>query len=144
MNSPVGDRRNRSRNPLFHARRRYPRISAECDVFYDGEQASLFTRDADVSLRGMFLPCRFPDLPGVRGQVRIDAGQGPMVRAVVEVVRVSDDGRRGMALRFVAMSEPDRLRLAAFLIRRGGLASIPQLDRCHHTLALAPRPRSAV
>ncbi|MGC4122359.1 MAG: hypothetical protein QM765_48815 [Myxococcales bacterium] len=37
------------------------------------------------------------------------------------------------------MPEADRLRFAAFLLRKGGLSMLPQLDRRFHTVAIAPR-----
>ena len=49
-----------------------------------------------------------------------------------------------MALRIESMGEADRLRFAAFLLKKGGLTMLPQLDRRFHTLALLPRPLEAL
>jgi len=138
------DRRTGSREPLFMARRRYPRLALNCDLFYESEEACLFSPRVDLSLRGIFVPCRFPDREGTRGTVRLDVGAGPMLRAEVEVLRNPQIGRRGMALRFVAMSDGDRLRLGAFLLQKGGLKVLPQLDRRFRTLTRAPRPLGAL
>lgn len=133
------DRRTRSRDALHLARRRYPRLRVACDAFYESEEATIFAAEVDVSLRGLFLPCRFADREGARGVLRLDTGEGALLRAEVEVVRVLDGARRGMALRLAALSEADRLRLAAYLLRQGGLSMLPQLGRRFPTVAAAPR-----
>lgn len=137
------DRRTRTRDALHLARRRYPRLRVACDAFYESDEATLCATEVDVSLRGLFLPCRFADREGARGVLRLDTGEGALVRAEVEVVRVLDGARRGMALRIAEISEGDRLRLAAFLLRKGGLAMFPQLGRRFPTVAQAPRPLQA-
>jgi len=53
-----------------------------------------------------------------------------MLRAQVEVVRC-DWSAPGQAVRFVCLDEGARRRLAAFLLKRGGLSMLPQLDRRH-------------
>jgi hypothetical protein len=104
----------------------------------------VFSEQVDVSLRGLFVPCRFPDREGAAGSVHVDLGEGRMVKAQVEVVRTFEGEKTGMALRIESMSEADRLRFAAFLLRKGGLTMVPQLDRRFHTLAQAPRALEAL
>ncbi|MBI5546069.1 MAG: PilZ domain-containing protein [Deltaproteobacteria bacterium] len=138
------DRRDRSRTALFLTRRRYPRLAMTADVFYESDEATVFASEVDVSLRGLFVPCRFPDREGAEGVVRIDLGEGALAKARVEVLKVQDGEKSGMALRIVSMPEADRLRFAAFLLRKGGLTMLPQLDRRFHTVATAPRPLEAL
>lgn len=139
------DRRNRSRDSLFLTRRRYPRLMVKADVFYESEEAVAFAEKVDVSMRGLFIPCRFPDRrEGARAVVHIDLGEGGLVKAQTEVIRGFGGATSGMALHIVSMPEADRLRFAAFLLRRGGLSMLPQLDRRFHTLALAPRSLEAL
>lgn len=145
MPSLMIDRRNRTRDSLFKSRRRYPRLMVKADVFYESDAANVFAEKVDVSLRGLFVPCRFPDRrEGATGTVRIDLGEGHLIKAEVEVIRAFEGEKIGMALQIVSMPEADRLRFAAFLLRKGGLAMLPQLDRRYHTLALAPRPLEAL
>ena len=144
MNPRPVDRRTRSRDALFLTRRRYPRLLVKADVFYEGDEAAVFAQQVDVSLRGLFVPCRFPDREGAEALLHIDLGEGHLVRARVQVLRVFDGDKRGMALRIASMPEADRMRFAAFLLRKGGLSMLPQLDRRYHALALAPRPLEAL
>ncbi len=144
MTASPTDRRASARDSLYLTRRRYPRLPLSCDLFYESEESTAVAERGDVSLRGLFLPCRRPDPEGTRGVVRMDCGHGSMLRMEVEVVRRTAPARPGMALRIVAMSEADRRRLGAFLLRQGGLAAIPQLDRTYRTLTRAPRPRGAL
>ncbi|MGI5860553.1 MAG: PilZ domain-containing protein [Myxococcales bacterium] len=144
MTASLVDRRASVRDSLYATRRRYPRLSVSCDLFYESEESTAVAEKGDVSLRGLFLPCRRPDPVGTRGVVRVDCGRGAMIRMEVQVVRQSAATRQGMALRIVAMSDADRKRLGAFLLRQGGLAAIPQLDRAYRTLTRAPRPRGAL
>lgn len=143
MTSPV-DRRNRNRDALFLTRRRYPRLLVKADVFYESDEANVFAAEVDVSLRGLFIPCRFPDREGAEAVVHIDLGEGHLVKAKVEVLHAFDGAKPGMALRIASMPEADRLRFAAYLLRKGGLSMLPQLDRRFHTIALAPRPVAAL
>ncbi len=138
MNPRTADRRTSARENLFQARRRYPRLRVACDVFYEGEERSFLAERADLSLRGLFLPCLFPDRAGARGIVHLDLGEATMLKLEVEVVR-SDWAASGQALRFVGMSEEKRERLAAFLLKKGGLAMLPQLDRRYRVLTRSAR-----
>ncbi len=145
MNPRLNDRRNRSRDSLFLSRRRYPRLTVKADVFYESDEANVFAERVDVSLRGLFVPCRFPDRrEGARATVHLDLGEGRLVKAETEVLRAFEGAKTGMALQIVSMPEPDRLRFAAYLLRKGGLTMLPQLDRRYHTLALAPRRPEAL
>jgi hypothetical protein len=144
MNPRPVDRRSRNRDALFLTRRRYPRLMVKADIFYESDQASVFAEKVDVSLRGLFVPCRFADCEGAEALLHIDLGEGHLVKAQVLVLRVFDGDERGMALRITSMPEADRMRFAAFLLRKGGLSMLPQLDRRYHALALAPRPLSAL
>ena len=140
MNPRTIDRRNRTRDSLFLSRRRYPRLMVKADVYYESEEAVAFAEKVDVSMRGLFVPCRFPDRrEGARATVHIDLGEGTLVKVETEVIRAFEGAKTGMALQIVSMPEADRLRFAAFLLRKGGLSMLPQLDRRFHTVALAPR-----
>ena len=138
MNARPADRRSDNREALFKARRRFPRLPARCDVFYEGEDRTFFTDRADLSLRGIFLPCLFPDRAGARGVIHLDLGGKEMLRSEVEVVRC-DWAAAGQAVRFVNLSQASRARLADFLMARGGLSMLPQLDRRFPVLTRSPR-----
>ncbi len=141
MTTPLAaDRRTGTRGPLYQARRRFPRLHVACDVFFESDTAALIATEGDFSLRGVFVPTRFPDVEGARGTVRVDSGDGPLIRFEVEVLRAPEIGRKGMAMRICQMSDRDRLRYAAFLLRKGGLPVIPQLDRKFRTVTRSPRP----
>jgi hypothetical protein len=130
MNLPVSlDRRRAARAPLAEARRRFPRISVALDAFYESDARALLATRVELSLRGAFLPTHSTEPEGTRGTLRLALPEGPMLRAQVEVVRSVDGRRPGLVLRFVELGEPERLRLAAFLVRTGGLSVIPALER---------------
>jgi len=140
MNQPVSkDRRRAARGALADSRRRFPRLAVALDAFYESETCSLAVSRIDLSLRGAFLPCHAGDAPETEGLLRIALPTGPMVRASVRVVR-SKDGTPGMALRFVELSDADRLRLGAYLVRVGGLEAIPALERRFGGWARLPNP----
>jgi len=127
MELPISlDRRTQPRGPLLAARRRYPRLRVALEAFYESEASTQVLTHVELSLRGAFLACRIADPEGTPGVLRLDIAGGPMVRANVRVLRRSG---RGMAVRFVDLEDADRLRLAAFLLRRGGLAVIPPLEQ---------------
>jgi hypothetical protein len=127
MDLPISlDRRTQVRGPLFGARRRYPRLRVAVEAFYESDSCSLVAGHLELSLRGAFMACRTGDVEGTSGVLRLDLAGGAMIRAQVHVLRRSG---RGMALRFVDLEDADRLRLAAFLVRRGGLAVIPALEQ---------------
>jgi hypothetical protein len=138
------ERRNDSREALYETRRRYGRVLAQCDVFYESDSMCALFERADVSMRGLFLPCFFPDREGTRGILRLDTGEGPMIRMEVEVFRSPTACPKGMAVRVVALGDEDRFRLGAFLLRAGGLRAFPQLDRNFRTVTRAPRPLRAL
>lgn len=127
MTSVGSDRRNRSREALFESRRRYPRVRAAVDLFYESGTRVAVAEALDLSLRGTFFRTRLPDPVGTRASLRIALSDlDKMIRVDVEVVRTSLDG---MGLAFRSMGDDDRALLAAFLLRHIGLAALPQLDR---------------
>jgi len=139
MNRPVSmDRRSNARGQLSESRRRFPRLSVTLDAFYESAACTLTVSRLDLSLRGAFLPCALGDHLDTEGILRIALPTGPMVRARVRVVR--QNGVRGMALRFVELSDSDRLRLGAYLVRQGGLQAIPALERRFGGWARLPNP----
>ncbi|RME24805.1 MAG: PilZ domain-containing protein, partial [Deltaproteobacteria bacterium] len=82
-------------------RRRYPRLSFELFGCYTSHATGIFFERGNFSLRGMYLPCHFPDLVGTRGTVRLSLpGQNEMLKLPVEVVWADRDEDRGMGLRF--------------------------------------------
>lgn len=139
MPSRPVDRREHHRGTLIDARRRHPRLCVVADIFYESEDASLAASELEASLQGLFIPTSFPDSPGAKGVARFDLGEGPLVTARVEVTRIIAGAKRGMVLRIVSMSELDRLRVATFLLRRGGLVMFPHLARRYQALAAAER-----
>jgi hypothetical protein len=122
------DRRRAARGSLMEARRRYPRLSVQLDAFYESAGSTLWTSRLELSLRGAFFPCHAGDAQDCEGTLRLSLPDGPMVRARVRVVRAADGRQTGMALRFTDLSDVDRMRLAALLVRRGGLGVIPALE----------------
>lgn len=121
------DRRESAREPLFHGRRRYPRLEAQVDVYLETQDRLASSGAVDLSMRGVFFRTRRPEPIGSQAVVRIALpGHAAMVRVVAEVVRVSADG---VGLAFREMSEADRAILAAFLLRTLGFRALPQLDR---------------
>ncbi|MFN7132131.1 MAG: PilZ domain-containing protein [Myxococcales bacterium] len=145
MHSRTSDRRSSSRNPLYLARRRYPRVKVRCDVFYESAERATFAKEAELSVRGMMVPCVVPDPVGARGKVRIDTGEGALVVAEVQVARLADGPRPGMVLRFVHLEELDRMRIGELLVRAGGLSVIPHLERRFPVLTRAhSRPAALI
>ncbi|MBS2033316.1 MAG: PilZ domain-containing protein [Deltaproteobacteria bacterium] len=138
MNPISMDRRRAARDTLTDSRRRFPRLSVALDAFYESDACTLTVSRLDLSLRGAFLPCALGDNVETEGILRIALPAGPMVRARVRVVR--QNGVRGMALRFIDLSDSDRLRLGAFLVRQGGLQVIPALERRFGGWARLPNP----
>ena len=123
------ERRRGARAPLAQARRRFPRLRVRLDAYWEGRDSDLAFDDLDLSLRGVFLPCRLGEPEGAEGIVRIALpGAVEMVRARAVVLRRSEVGRPGMAVRFIELSDAHRARIAAYLVRAGGLAQIPALD----------------
>jgi hypothetical protein len=110
----------RSRDSLFSAAAATPRLTVKADVFYESDEANVFAERVDVSLRGLFVPCRFPTAGGRAG----DPAPRPRRRPPGEgrdrgPARVR--GRQdGLALQIVSMPDPTRLRFAAYLLRRAG------------------------
>ena len=130
MNLPTAlERRRAARAPLPQARRRFPRLRVTLDAYWEGRSSDLAFDDFELSLRGVFLPCRIGEPEGAEGIVRLALpGSVEMVRASGIVLRRSEIGQPGMAVRFTELSDAHRARLAAFLVRAGGLAQIPALD----------------
>lgn len=134
------DRRKEARGALTEARRRYPRLRVAVDSFYESASNVLAASEVELSLRGAFLACRMGDEAGTEALLRLSLPEGPMVVAKVVVVRRDLDGRPGMALRFVDLSDEDRMRLGAFLVRCGGLSVIPALEQRFGGWTRMPQP----
>jgi hypothetical protein len=132
------DRRGHTRGSMFSQRRRYPRIIVPADVYYESDERALVCDRAELSLRGLFVPCRAFDAEGTRGLVRIDTGPGPLVTCRIEVIRSADPARLGMALRYVDVGELGLSRIGKLLIHVAGLPAIPQLERRFELLARIP------
>jgi hypothetical protein len=135
----VVDRRGHVRGQMFLQRRRYPRIEVAADVFYESDCRALFSEKAEVSLRGLFIPCRVHDSLGTEGVVRIDAGKGALVKCSVEVIRSSDPSRIGMALRYVNTSADALDRIGKMLVHVAGIPALPQLQRRFELISQMPR-----
>ncbi len=133
------DRRGHVRGAMFFQRRRYPRIVLSADIYYESDARALFCDRAEVSLRGLFVPCRAFDRAGTKGLVRIDAGPGALVRCEVEVIRSSDPRRLGMALRYLGAGEEILGRIGQMLVRIAGLPALPQLERRFEVVTKLPR-----
>lgn len=134
------DRRTDPRTPLGQARRRVPRLGLALDAFYESEARALTVAAVELSLRGAFVSCFHGDEVGTEGLLRIALPEGPMIVARVVVVRSAAGKRRGMALRFTELSAADRFRLAAHLLRTGGLGTIPALEARFEGWARLPNP----
>jgi hypothetical protein len=121
------DRRTAARGSLFHTRRRYPRLPLPLEATYESAERITVAARFDLSLRGIFVASKAPDPAGTRCVVRLDLpGRTALVRVDGVVVRSDSNG---MAIRFTALREDERRAIAAFLVRRGGLSVLPQLDR---------------
>ena len=134
----MADRRDRIRGPLSSQRRRYARVVVPGDVYYESDRRALFCEKSELSLRGLFLPCRAFDQPGADGVVRIDAGPGALLKCRVEVIRSADPSRPGMALRYVEMDDSLLGRIGKLLLGAGGVRAIPQLERRFDLIAQLP------
>jgi PilZ domain-containing protein len=133
------DRRGHIRGAMFTQRRRYPRVIVHADVYYESDCRALFCERAELSLRGLFVPCRAYDREGMRGVARIDAGPGALVKCQVEVMRSTDPGRAGMALRYLGVGDEAIERIGRMLVRVGGLHALPQLGRRFELVTQLPR-----
>lgn len=141
MDMPISlDRRREIRGALHDARRRYPRLRVAVDAFYESPSCILSASELELSLRGAFIPCRMGDVEDTEGILRLALPEGPMIRAKVVVVRRDADDRPGMALRFAELSDADRLRLGAYLVRVGGLSVIPALEQRFGGWTRLPHP----
>jgi hypothetical protein len=134
------DRRQSSRTKLSQSRRRMPRLGLALDAFYESDARAITVSGVELSLRGAFVACFHGDPVGTEGILRIALPEGPMIHAGVVVIRQAAGGRQGMALRFCELSAADRFRLAAHLLRTGGLSAIPALEARFDGWARMPNP----
>jgi hypothetical protein len=124
------ERRQSTRGERMEARRRYPRLRVNVDAYYESEGRECCAESVELSLRGVFFPTHTPEALGTEAVVRLGLPGNVMFRARAIVVRHQKVGScHGVGLQFAHMSEPDRARLAAFLLKQGGLAVLPQLER---------------
>lgn len=110
-----GDRRRAARAPL--------------DLWVEEEKGDelYFRRTGNVSLGGVYFEQTIPHVPGtvVRLRFALPGDTPRMIEAQAAIVNTpsSKDGL-GMGLKFLSMSDGDRLALQAFLDERGDLAAV--------------------
>jgi len=90
-------------------------------------------KEGDLNLRGTFIKTSAPDVVGTEATVRLLLTEdAPMLRIPARVVWSNQDPDRGpvgMGLRFQSLENWQRKRVAAVLIRSGGIASFPALAK---------------
>ena len=112
------DRRRRCRGA---DRRRYPRLRFELFGCYTSTATGIFFEAGNVSLRGMYLPCRVPDIVGTRGTLRLRLpGRDIMLNMPVEVVWANGDDGGGMGLRFDGPDARNLKLLGGYLVGHAG------------------------
>jgi hypothetical protein len=132
---PVGDRRESRRGASIEGRRRYARIETQMDIVYESPERMLITGFGDINLRGMRIDTPTPDPVGTPVKVRITLpghkGKAIALSGQVSWARRGQSSLKGlgMGIRFVDLTDEQRRHLAAFMIRKGGLATFPQLER---------------
>ncbi len=127
MRSFIVDRRARLRRES--RRRRYPRVRLGFDGFYSSAERMLFASFGNLSLRGAYLRTPAPDAVGTRATLRLGLPRSPvMLKIPARVVWSNPDGGCGpvgMGLRFEGALTWQLKRLAAAMIRKGGLQVLP-------------------
>ena len=132
----INDRRDDLLRSLQTDRRRYARVEAQIDTVYESPYRMLIAGQANLNLRGMRISTPFPDPVGTPVCIRfsLPGDSGPMIMARGVVVwckgeRTSLVKDRGMGIRFTQLSDEARKRIAAFMLRNGGLRTIPKLHK---------------
>lgn len=132
MSRPIIDRRRRAARRDTGQRRRYPRVRLPFDGVYESPERVLTARQGgNLNFRGVFVPTPVPDGIGAQAVFRLRLDDGlAMLKLAGRVVWSNTDrqrGPRGMGLRFEALHPWQIKRIAAALLRSGGLGVLPQL-----------------
>ena len=135
MKSGFFDRRTKIER-IRESRRMFPRFYRKMDLAYTSDRSIFFSKIENLSLRGIFVSTRRPDPVGTICYIRFFLkDQGAMVRIKGVVTRIERDQdtkmAKGMGIRFIDMSDSARKRIAAFLLKEGGLHSFPQVAYRH-------------
>jgi uncharacterized protein (TIGR02266 family) len=128
------DRRLNLRENPIKARRRYPRLETALDVICESPSRTLIAGFADINLRGLMIVTSTPEPAGTPLFLKIKI---PEAEEQFEVQGTVAWSRRaalnnpccGMGVKFFKMSDEARKRIAAFMLTKGGLAAIPQLEK---------------
>ncbi len=123
----VTDRRQKSRVPAFHSRRRYPRLFLDVDWFVESDGCSTLGRGLEISLRSARLPVTCVGTFSQKVTLFVSLpGRAKMFKALGRAEAKSD---RGWVIHFSSISDEDRGLLAATLIDEYGLVALPNQER---------------
>lgn len=121
------DRRQKNRDPAYHARRRYPRLFLDVDWFVESEGCSTLGRGLEVSLRSARLPVAC--VGTFSEQVTLFVALPGRAKMFKAKARAAAKSERGWVLQFSSVSDEDRGLLATTLIDEYGLVALPNLER---------------
>jgi hypothetical protein len=128
MHAPVAERRASRREPLFLARRRYPRVWLDVDWFVESDGCSTLGRGIEISPRGAHLPIERTGELEHLVTLYVSLPERPrMFKARGHVTPRA--GEKGWVIRFIDVSADDLTLLARSLIEEYGLGAFPGLDR---------------
>ncbi len=123
----VTDRRQKSRDPAYHSRRRYPRLFLDVDWFVESQGCSTLGRGLEISLRSARLPVTCVGTFSEQVTLFVSLpGRAKMFKAKGLATASTD---RGWVIQFAAVSDEDRGLLAVSLIDEYGLVALPNLER---------------
>ncbi|MCX7942940.1 MAG: TIGR02266 family protein [Deltaproteobacteria bacterium] len=115
-------------------RRIFPRFDAPVDCIYISDNQTFTTRFINLSLRGIYIDTRTPDVPGTRVRIRLILPNSEMPLDVEgEVVWATNNSMfsplkvRGMGIRFTKMDDFSRRKIATYLLSRAGLPAFPKI-----------------
>jgi len=123
----VTDRRQKSRDAAFHARRRYPRLFLDVDWFVESKGCSTLGRGLEISPRGARLPVACVGTFSEKVTLFVSLpGRAKMFKAQGRAEAKSD---RGWVIQFSDVSTDDLQLLAQTLLDEYGLIALPNLVR---------------
>ena len=128
MNAPALDRRASRREPLYLARRRYPRVFLDVDWFVESRGCSTLGRGLEISPRGAHLPIDRTGDFDEKVTLYVSLPERPQMFKA-RGLAAPRPGARGWLIRFTEVSHDDLNLLARSLIEEYGLGALPALDR---------------
>ncbi len=130
------DRRQNKRSNYIPStgRRIFPRYEAPIDCIYISNNQTFTTRFINLSLRGVYLDTKTPDLPGTKARIRLLLPNSEIpIDIEGEVVWATNNSMvspikvRGMGIKFVNLDDFSRRKIAAYLLSRAGISAFPKI-----------------